>query len=355
MAIVRLADEVVDFSTERKEVQVQVSYEVVKLFSEQLYASPVKAIEELVVNSWDAGASHCSVHVDIDSERPLIAVFDDGAGMTLQQLESLWHIGVSNKPKISAPRKQIGKFGIGKLASYAVARRATYISRTLEGINVVSIDFQAFAEATDSAGVAKPVKLKLRQIADLKTLEASKAFQAASEVLETKPKKQELETIPTWTMVVLEDLKEKSQQLKTGRLRWVLQTAMPLESDFSLYLNGAAIKSSKTLLAKVAAFDVRDLEPARLSDLCAVTGETWVKTEKGLKSPSFPSGIAGEAFATREVTLRSRWKERRSGAQSWFLRQSAQPGLSDGDRSLISALRPLIVLDLVSLCSDCRS
>jgi Histidine kinase-, DNA gyrase B-, and HSP90-like ATPase len=300
MALVRLADDVLAISTEQKEVQVQVSYEVVKLFSEQLYASPVKAIEELVVNSWDAGASNCSVYVDVDGERPIIGVFDDGTGMTLQQLESLWHIGVSNKPKLKTKRKQIGKFGIGKLASYAVARRATYLSRTLEGINVVSIDFQAFAEATDAAGVAKPVTLKLRRIADLKDLLNSKAFTAASAVLGTKPQSQDLEKIPTWTIVILEDLKEKAQQLRTGRLRWVLQTAMPLESDFSLYLNGELIESSKSQLTKVVSFNIKNLESERLTDLGAVTGETWTKTPDGLKSPSFPAGISGEAFVTKE-------------------------------------------------------
>jgi hypothetical protein len=300
MAVTRLADEVIAISTEKREVRVLVSYEVVKLFSEQLYASPVKAIEELVVNGWDAGASHCSVYVNVDGERPLIAVFDDGAGMTLGQLENLWHIGVSNKPKLTTKRKQIGKFGIGKLASYAVARRATYITRTLEGINVVSIDFQAFAEATDATGVAKPVTLKLRQVADLKALRASKAFVAASEVLKTKPGNQDLGKIPTWTMVILEDLKEKAQQLKTGRLRWVLQTAMPLESDFALYLNGDLVESSKSQLTKVVSFSIRDLETDRLNDLGAVTGETWNKTTAGLQSPSFPAGITGEAFVTKE-------------------------------------------------------
>jgi hypothetical protein len=300
MAAIKLSDDVAALSIESKSVQVQVSYEVIKLFSEQLYASPVKAIEELVVNSWDAEASTCSVLVDLDAERPLIAVFDDGKGMTLQQLENLWHIGVSNKPKITSTRKQIGKFGIGKLASYAVARRATYISKTIEGIHAVSIDFQAFAEATNEVGIATPVTLILREIPDLDSLVRSRAFQAASGVLDTSPKKQELEKIPTWTFVVLEDLKEKAQQLKTGRLRWVLETAMPLESDFTLYLNGQAVKSSKEQYNKKVSFKVGELDTYRIDDLGAVTGETWKAENGGLYSASFPSGVFGDVFVTHE-------------------------------------------------------
>ena len=37
-------------------IEVRLSYRIVELFSEGLYASPNKAVEELVTNSFDAGA-----------------------------------------------------------------------------------------------------------------------------------------------------------------------------------------------------------------------------------------------------------------------------------------------------------
>ncbi len=295
----RLADDVEAIGIETKTVNVQISYEVIKLFSEQLYATPVKAIEELVVNSWDAEASVCSVHVDLDGERPLIVVFDNGKGMTLEELENLWHIGVSNKPAISSRRKQIGKFGIGKLASYAVARHATYLSRTSQGIHAVSINFEAFAAATDATGTAQPVALTLRRLDSTSLLENSRSFQAARAVLATKPNPQDLEATPTWTLVVLEDLKEKAHQLATGRLRWVLETAMPLASDFALHLNGDRITSSKERYEKIVHFTVDELDDERITDLSPVTGETWTKVPGGLSSPSFPSGVIGEVYVTK--------------------------------------------------------
>ena len=220
--------------------------------------------------------------------------------MTLQQLENLWHIGVSDKPKITSKRKQIGKFGIGKLASYAVARRATYLSKTAQGIHSVSMDFDAFARATDATGVATPVTLTLRRISDTNALMQSRAFQAASGVLATKPTAQDLEAMGSWTLVVLEDLKEKAQKLGTGRLRWVLETAMPLESDFALYLNGQRITSSKESYEKIVHFTLEQLDEERLRDLGAVTGETWTKIPKGVRSPSFPDGVTGEVFVTKQ-------------------------------------------------------
>src|ERR1700730_6735586 len=122
-----LATELTDSATATTSFTVTVSYEVVRLLSDQLYPSPVKAIEELVVNGWDAAATTCSVMCRLQGDEPVIAVYDNGKGMTVDELQDLWHIGVSEKPGITSARKQIGKFGIGKLASYAVARRATYI------------------------------------------------------------------------------------------------------------------------------------------------------------------------------------------------------------------------------------
>jgi hypothetical protein len=46
-------------------IEVRLSYRIVELFSEGLYTSPNKAVEELVANSFDAGAQ--KVHVLLSS------------------------------------------------------------------------------------------------------------------------------------------------------------------------------------------------------------------------------------------------------------------------------------------------
>ena len=43
------------------EIEVVISYRIIQLFSDGLYTSPNKAIEELVSNSFDAGANN--VHI----------------------------------------------------------------------------------------------------------------------------------------------------------------------------------------------------------------------------------------------------------------------------------------------------
>lgn len=78
---------------------VTLSNELVQLLSEQLYQSPRKAVEELVVNAYDAGATRCLVFVPDqgDSANSFVAVYDNGTGMDAKDLANLWHIGRSNK------------------------------------------------------------------------------------------------------------------------------------------------------------------------------------------------------------------------------------------------------------------
>jgi len=291
-----------------REVEVLISYEVVKLFSEQLYTTPVKAVEELVVNSWDADARNCSVLVDIAGSHPVVAVFDDGKGMDVDELEDLWHIGVSSKTSAARlNRRQIGKFGIGKLASYSVARRATYVSKVRGSINSVVIDFEDFARATSAMGIASPVSLRIRELKDANSLIDELRNNDFARVLElvnaaSGPEQStevSLDKLESWTLVVLEDLKPKVAQLRSsGRLRWVLETAMPFASDFTLSLNNELIQSSKQRLDKVAEVDLRDLSDRRLTDLERETGEKWERTATGLRSINYPNGVTGEAYVT---------------------------------------------------------
>ncbi len=115
-----LAEQLLLFSeTDGTPGEVQLSHELVSLLSEQLYQSPLKAIEELVVNAYDADANECRLYVPeptaITASDALIAVYDNGVGMDRQGLLDLWHIGHSRKRDADMvarlKRKSIGKFG----------------------------------------------------------------------------------------------------------------------------------------------------------------------------------------------------------------------------------------------------
>src|ERR1700687_4885935 len=140
--------------SEAEKIDVRLSYRIVRLFSEGLYVSPNKAIEELVANSFDAGAVRVAVLLpaDFHEQGATIAVVDDGEGMDSSGLKLHWLIGKSMKrvlAKLPKGRQQIGKFGIGKLATYVLANRLTHISKKGGKFFSTSMDFSVVDERGD--------------------------------------------------------------------------------------------------------------------------------------------------------------------------------------------------------------
>ena len=234
------------------DIEVRLSYRIVELFSEGLYTSPNKAVEELVANSFDAGAG--SVHVLLSSnlhdQNATIAVFDDGEGMDHKGLKRHWLIGISNKRRLSElpkGRQQIGKFGIGKLATYVLANRLTHVSKCDDTYYSTSMDYGLIDRRVDREVEPKtPIKIVLRELTEAQAKRAvqpwtgTAAFKAAGTMLFGS------ESPETWTLSIMSSLKPKVHELKLGTLGWVLRTALPLRPDFQIRLNGKALESSKT-------------------------------------------------------------------------------------------------------------
>ena len=136
------------------DIEVRLSYRIVELFSEGLYASPNKAVEELVVNSFDAGAQkvHVLLSPNLHDQDATIVVIDDGEGMDPEGLKRHWLIGISNKrdlPELPRGRRQIGKFGIGKLATYVLANRLTHISKRGTKYYSTSMDYRVIKQRAE--------------------------------------------------------------------------------------------------------------------------------------------------------------------------------------------------------------
>lgn len=52
---------------------------------------------------------------------------------------------------------------------------------------------------------------------------------------------------PSWTLSILTDLKPKAAEIKEGRLKWILRSALPLNPGFILYYNCDRIESSNVI------------------------------------------------------------------------------------------------------------
>ncbi len=77
---------------ETDRIDVRLSYKIVELFSEGLYASPNKAIEELVANAFDAGAQNVQLLLseNLSEQNATVVVIDDGVSMDAEGLKRHW-------------------------------------------------------------------------------------------------------------------------------------------------------------------------------------------------------------------------------------------------------------------------
>ena len=255
-------------------VHVQIGPRFLELFSENLYSSPNKAFEELVSNSWDAGAS--VVHVAIPSSGEDTAsgvwVLDNGESMDLKGLEQLWAVASSAKrDRDDPPRPQIGKFGIGKLATYILANEVTYICKAADGvIRSVTLDFLDIEEKADATDASQrlqigSIPLEVRRLSSDESRSLIATFPEGARLLdlidqgipspmgETEVDDgfggETIETIPqeksTWTLALLTNLKDQGRRIQAHQIRRMLRAALPLGASIDIGVNGDAVESTK--------------------------------------------------------------------------------------------------------------
>ncbi len=261
-----MSSAVLDFAragNEIDEISVSISYDIIRLFSEGLYKSPHKAIEELVSNSYDANANH--VHILLpdqeDGTGPLspLWVIDDGHGMNADGFHQLWRVADSDKSDASPSngRLPIGQFGIGKLAAYVLAWHLIHISRVHDRFLLTVMDFHSVTGR--QADQPKPATISLREVDDhtarnlLADVEArdSSAWDLLFGV--NGPNR--------WTVAGLSEFRDLYDKLSAGTLRWVLSTGLPLHSEFKIYLDGDCVVSSKETRTHLESIEIDDTLP----------------------------------------------------------------------------------------------
>jgi len=254
-----------------QDIPIEMSTRFLEHFSEQLYSSPQKAFEELISNGWDAGADYVDVRVSADLNAPnaTMCVLDNGTSMDASGLRQLWRLAFSQKKlnPIQNGRRVVGQFGIGKLATYVLANKLTYICRASDGIiRRVTMDYSTIAPAGggQNENLLSDTTLKLYNVEEDELVEALSHIEKGDKILEliqsSFPKKanpntedeynaihQEYThpTSGTWTLVILSELKPIGKELKLGVLRRMLSSSLPFGSEMIISVNDELLSSSK--------------------------------------------------------------------------------------------------------------
>lgn len=253
-------------------VNVRIGPRFLELFSANLYASPNKAFEELVSNSWDAGATvvHVQIPEDLTVTTAGMWVLDNGESMDLAGLEQLWDLASSAKrERTTPPRPPIGKFGIGKLATYILAHEVTYVCQASDGlIRAVTMDYHRVdAQPTDASPKLQlgELQLEVRRLdaealqdlfADLpdgdrlldlinQGVPPPTGITDVDDGFGGAPAEELAPKTETWTLALLTNLKDDGRRVKSHFIRRMLRAALPLGASISIGVNGEAVESTK--------------------------------------------------------------------------------------------------------------
>lgn len=125
---------------------------VLQLLGDELISSARLAVFELVKNAYDADATNVNIRLDLVSrQKPSITIVDDGEGMTLDILQSVWlvpgdeHRQKQRKSLSRSPihgRLPLGEKGLGRFAVHKLGNRIRLVTRAQHSDEcVVEIDW----------------------------------------------------------------------------------------------------------------------------------------------------------------------------------------------------------------------
>lgn len=255
-------------------------------------------------------------------------------------LAALWRIASSSKKENSEynGRHVVGKFGIGKLATYVLAEKLTYICKASDSIiRRVTMDYKTVGGEGDDEDLITKKSLNVYEVSMAEVEEALGNIDFGKEVtdllLAGVPKPSEAlidnefgapkETLThpntdTWTLVVLSELKEAGKHLKKGTLKRMLEAALPMGSEMAIKLNGGLLASSKIDSPVISGCDwqIGDLDITEI-DFAEEHEEEDEEDEDGNPKPAPLAPIALAATnPTKRTSKRAQGKVATDDAQA---------------------------------------
>lgn len=144
---------------------------LLQLLGEELIGSPRLAVFELVKNAYDADANEVIVRLDLESQdEAMISVSDDGEGMSLDRIISVWLVPGDDHRRRQRQKLQrspkhhrlpLGEKGLGRFAVHKLGNRITLTTRA-SGSDECVVDI-CWTELTDKRFLDEaPVRIRVR-------------------------------------------------------------------------------------------------------------------------------------------------------------------------------------------------
>ena len=135
---------------ENQKIPFNFTYFAMKLLGKNLYSNPWTAISEIVANGIDADAKNVYVLIDMrNKEKAIVEIFDDGLGMSIEDLRDKYTLIGRNKRLESDNRKgkTLGRKGIGKLAALYLSPKYYLYTKTGAGESAWCVNTQIIKDS----------------------------------------------------------------------------------------------------------------------------------------------------------------------------------------------------------------
>lgn len=266
---------------------IDINFDFLDQVSTQLYRNPRRAVEELVCNSYDAGATECEVLYPEGKDEKLY-VLDNGSAMDEEELDRLWDIADSpkkaleknpDKERVQNGRQQIGKFGIGKLAAFAVGNELTHIATKDGRTRVVTVA----KEDIEGRDFDNPPKCEIFGMDEEEAREYVEKEILPDNI--TNPWEEDDEEWESWTLAVVDEIKPSVVEGRTHShlLKPMIRTAIPLSTDFSVKVNGGDIGEREPASEKISSLLIGDDDEFK-DHLESDLREAWVDIDDEIDS-----------------------------------------------------------------------
>lgn len=143
-----------------KKIEFTFGWLALQLLGKHLYSNAWSAIAELVANGFDAGAKNVYVYLNIlKKEKATIEIFDDGSGMTDEDIETYAIVGhnkrLDSTSSESSTQNIMGRKGIGKLAALYLSDSYSILTKTTNKCSIWEMNYRKTSNDNDKPFLEK--------------------------------------------------------------------------------------------------------------------------------------------------------------------------------------------------------